>query len=258
VTTSASDAPTRIPPSRQVAGLLALVAVFVAAGLGLQALRAGAAPPASAAAASADPTDALTTPTPGPTPWVIPDVARTTVHRSGTPASGLFTTTTLGLEPALAAETTNPYTLRVETTANVEADAAARFVQQVLDDPRGWAGFGRNTSRWGADAGPARLVSTIASPDTTDARCGRRAATDGLWSCRVGGQVVLNSDRWHFMVPGYNNLDEYRAYLVNHHVGEFLGQRLAFCTEKGRPAPVMAQQDRTLDGCLPNAWPKLT
>ena len=39
-----------------------------------------------------------------------------------------------------------------------------------------------------------------------------------------GKNVVLNSDRWKYMTPTYDDLGTYRAYLVNHEVGHFLGK----------------------------------
>ena len=67
---------------------------------------------------------------------------------------------------------------------------------------------------------------------------------------------MLNSDRWRFMTPTYDDLGAYRAYLVNHEVGSFLGQGVATCPKPGANAPVMMQQGIDLGGCLPNAWPR--
>lgn len=38
-------------------------------------------------------------------------------------------------------------------------------------------------------------------------------------NCRVGDDVILNTDRWLYMTPTYDDLAEYRAYLVNHEGG---------------------------------------
>lgn len=78
------------------------------------------------------------------------------------------------------------------------------------------------------------------------------AQTHGTWNCRIGGEVVLNSDRWLRMTPTCDDLVEYRAYMVNHEVGHFLGHDHADCPGKGEPAPVMLQQSRALEGCLAN------
>ncbi|WP_232547152.1 DUF3152 domain-containing protein [Propioniciclava soli] len=252
-----------IGPTERVVGLAALAAVLVAAGFGLQAVRGAASDAVSPAPA----------PAPTYTPVAIPDEARTTVYRSDVTATGEFAGASLTIDPVTAGESTNAYALQVETGTNIDPDAAARAVQAALDDPRGWAGFGRNdfrlvpfgsapmagaTAQSDAAASGLAFVVTIASPTTADTLCGEDAATEGLWSCTVGQHIVLNSDRWHYMVPTFNNLDEYRAYLVNHQVGLFLGQAVGFCTTPGEPAPVMAEQEKDLAGCLPNAWPHLT
>ncbi len=196
-------------------------------------------------------------PPPTPTPVAIPSEARTKIYRSPMVGTGEFRVASLTIAPATPAKATNTYAVRVEDGANVDANEAATFIQKVLDDPRGWAGFGNNNFSLVPDAETAKLVITIATPDTADKLCGAPTKTQGLYSCRVKNAIVINSDRWHFMTPTYNNVEEYRAYAVNHFVGQFLGQRIAFCAKKGTPAPAMAQQDTNLDGCLPNAWPKL-
>lgn len=231
-------------------GLSVIGVVFVALTLALQLMRT---PPAGPVA-PAGPTG---TPDPTYSEQPIPDEARTSVYRSGVAASGVFLDATRSADPTLAAPTTNVYRVRVEEGINVDPDAAASFIQGVLDNPRGWAGFGRNNFRLvGGGDETAAFTVTIAAPATVDALCGADAATDGRWSCHVDGQVVLNSDRWHYLVPGFATAEEYRAWMVNHYVGRQLGQRVAFCRAQGTPAPVMAEQDHNLDGCLPNAWPR--
>ncbi len=69
--------------------------------------------------------------------------------------------------------------------------------------------------------------------------------------------MVLNSDRWLLKTPTYDDLDEYRAYMVNHEVGHFLGHDHVGCPGEGETAPVMLQQSMALDGCIANGWPGL-
>lgn len=232
-------------------GLAAIAAAFVLLTLALQLIRT----PTSGAGVLPG------FPAPSPTPTYseqpIPEEARTSVYRSGVAASGVFLDATQNLDPALSAPATNIYRVRAEEGVNVDPEAAASFVQRVLDDERGWAGYGRNNFRLvGTGDAQTAFTVTIASPATTDALCSTEAGTAGLWSCYVEGQIVINSDRWHYLVPGFTQPDDYRAWLVNHYVGLYLGQAIGYCQTKGGPAPVMAQQERDLDGCLPNPWPR--
>ncbi len=194
------------------------------------------------------------TPSAAPTP-TIPPIAREKVWTSDTPASGTNLLNTLTAQPALAAPKTVTYVVKVEDTTQVVPDEAAAEIQKTFDDPRGWAGYGKRNFTLIAEEKQAALVIYIASPTTTDQLC-KPADVESKWNCRVGGRVVLNSDRWRFMTPTYDDLGAYRSYLVNHEVGHYLGQGHVGCPQPGNKAPVMMQQSIDLAGCSPNAWPK--
>lgn len=145
------------------------------------------------------------------------------------------------------------YTLEVERGLPFDPDETASIVEGILDDARSWRGV--NGQRFSLVARDADMRILIATPDTTDELC-YPLDTNGQVSCRQGGSVILNADRWGFGVPHFDgNLVKYRRYVVNHEVGHMLGHGHEYCGGEGQPAPVMMQQTYGLDGCTPNPWP---
>lgn len=178
--------------------------------------------------------------------------------RTGTPSTGIFDTSTLTLEPASKGVRVIAYVVRVERGTGIKADEAARQVHATLNDKRGWMGTDLTQSRGVRfrlvnDPEQAELTLTIAAPPTVDALC--PLDTLGVWSCEAGDTVLINSDRWLHRTPTYSDTATYRAYVVNHEVGHFLHLGHKPCPGKGRPAPVMMQQSKGLDGCVANPWP---
>jgi len=142
----------------------------------------------------------------------------------------------------------------VEGGLGADGPAFASFVLETLNDPRGWPHEGYAFAS--ADQiSAADVTVALASPDTSAALC-RPLETFGKLSCHNGGEAVLTWYRWVGGTEEYGtDLDSYRRYLVNHEVGHFLGKGHVSCPGAGSPAPVMMQQTKGLDGCLPNAWP---
>ena len=192
----------------------------------------------------------------GPTPAEIdPDGMK----HSGIAASGEFTTNTVDIAPATQQPDVRTYVVHVETSTGLDANEVAQNIQQVLDSPRGWVGYRGVAFHLVADASAADFVLNLSSPPTVDIGCGA-LDTGGTWSCRVGNQVFLNVDRWWFATPTWNGylLDDYRAYMINHEVGHYLGFGHVTCPVAGSASPVMQQQSITLNGCEPNPWPDVT
>lgn len=206
--------------------------------------------PASAEPTDADPTSA------------DPTAELTERHdgivQSGTVGDGTWTIAEPATETEQAAEqtaeTVHTYALRVENGTQIDAAAAAAEVAAVLADPRGWQGTDGVFFQQVSDPEQANFTISIASPPTVDELCAP-ARTGGVWSCRIGPDVALNSDRWLHLTPTYDDAAEYRAYLVNHEVGHYLGHQHAACGVEGLAAPVMLQQSIDLEGCRANAWP---
>ncbi|MFI1222983.1 MULTISPECIES: DUF3152 domain-containing protein [unclassified Streptomyces] len=148
------------------------------------------------------------------------------------------------------------YRVEVEDGIGVDPDRAAEDIAAVLADPRGWSHGGERSFRQVAD-GPAGLVIKIATPATTDRLCGEYGLnTRGEVNCRGGEKVMVNLKRWLLGSPQFDGpVSEYRALIVNHEVGHWLGRGHETCPGKGRPAPAMMQQIDGLNGCVANAWP---
>ncbi|GLI30697.1 membrane protein [Brachybacterium conglomeratum] len=172
--------------------------------------------------------------------------------RSGTVGAGTWTVAAAGDAPTEGV--LRPYAVRVEDGIDVDAEEAAEEIAAVLADERGWQGPADVVFHRVADPAEAEFTISIGSPPTVDELC-LPAKTGGVWSCRIGPEVALNSDRWLHATPTYDDLAEYRAYMINHEVGHFLGHGHASCPAEGAPAPVMLQQSIDLQGCTPNAWP---
>ena len=145
------------------------------------------------------------------------------------------------------------YTVEVEDAVGYSADEFARIVDATLVDRRGWTADGSVSFQRVADGGQVRVV--LATPGTVDGLCAP-LQTNGRYSCHQGGTVALNSDRWLNGADEWPGpLDEFRHYAVNHEMGHAIGHGHAACGGAGELAPVMMQQSKGLEGCLPNGWP---
>lgn len=145
--------------------------------------------------------------------------------------------------------------VKVETEEGLPVDAGrfADFAIAVLNDPRGWAGQGHTFER--TDGPNADFELILASPNTSERMC-EPLGTFGTMSCRAGSRVILTWYRWAIGIPDYGTaITDYRRYLINHEVGHYLGFGHVYCPGPGLPAPLMMQQTKGLDGCLPNPWP---
>ncbi|MFE2945339.1 DUF3152 domain-containing protein [Streptomyces sp. NPDC059255] len=201
--------------------------------------------------------------TKAPKPTKSPDSSRSsgspTSERSGAgiPESGPGTFTTAGAGSGTAGGgRIVTYSVSVEDGLKESAAATAAEVDRILAGPRGWTADGATGFRRVA-GGTADFVVQLATPDTVDRVCGEyNLDTGGEVNCNVGRHVMVNLKRWRLATPAYaHDVPSYRALIINHEVGHFLGHGHETCAGPGKPAPAMMQQIKGLRGCVINAWP---
>ncbi|MFG2994038.1 DUF3152 domain-containing protein [Streptomyces sp. NPDC048257] len=147
--------------------------------------------------------------------------------------------------------------IEVEEGSGVDPEAAARSVESILGDPRGWTKDPQYGFQLVGAGQPVDFTVKIATPKTTDRLC--EVVTPeliGETNCRAGHTVVVNLKRWQEGSPQFSGTpEEYRALIINHEVGHELGREHETCPGPGKPAPAMMQQIKGLLGCKSNAWP---
>ncbi|MFM9445561.1 DUF3152 domain-containing protein [Streptomyces acidiscabies] len=148
------------------------------------------------------------------------------------------------------------YTVEIEKDIDLPLDDTADEVEQVLADRRGWTADGTSSFRR-VSTGPTDFVVRIATPGTVDRACAEYGLdTHGDLNCNVAHKVMVNLERWLTGTRYYaDDIPSYRALIVNHEVGHFLGHGHETCPAAGAPAPAMMRQIKGLKGCVPNAWP---
>ena len=144
--------------------------------------------------------------------------------------------------------------IQVEFGLNLNLNCLSEMIPGILNDPRGWATV-ENTSFQIVDKEVADLNIVFASPDTVDELC-YPLQTNGIYSCRNEKNVVINMYRWLSGAEDFNNeIATYRIYLINHEVGHYLGWGHTDCPSENALAPVMMQQSKSTNECIPNGWP---
>jgi hypothetical protein len=144
------------------------------------------------------------------------------------------------------------FSVRVETTAKLDANKVARQLAGVLNDPRSWTGSGGVRFALVADPAKADFSITIGAPDTVAKLC----KVDTAGTCTDSADVLINAALWSAAQGDYaGDPTAWQSYLVNHGMGQLLGESTAECQRKGGPAPVMMAQAGDLGGCVANPWP---
>ena len=149
------------------------------------------------------------------------------------------------------------YTWSVATRGRVRSSAGdfAAEVASVYADARGWSlggsirfvqvPSGGSFTVWLAEASTVPSFSSLCS---------------AAYSCQVGRDVIVNDDRWTSGSPLLAmGVNDYRAMVVNHETGHWLGLNHSTCPGPNQAAFVMQQQSKGggfLGACRPNPWPR--
>ena len=146
------------------------------------------------------------------------------------------------------------FSLSIESGINLNGECLVNFVSKILNDQRGWRTVVEKEFQV-INFTEADFNIFFASPTTVDEMC-YPLETNGIYSCRNGNQVVINMFRWLSGGKDFGlDLATYRLYLINHEIGHLLGWGHTNCPSQNALAPLMMQQSKTTDGCIPNGWP---
>ncbi|MFC6054514.1 DUF3152 domain-containing protein [Streptomyces pratens] len=212
-------------------------------------------PPAAPSSPSPTPTPPPSSPSPSPSP--SPTASRTEIDVPPT-GSGTFVTAQASGEKVGSGSRPVRYVVEVETGLDISPSQAANEIAGILAAPRGWTHDPDNAFQLVGAGSPHDITIKIATPATADALCwaGIQQDTGGEYNCEVPGGVVVNLKRWVEGSPTFDGpIHDYRALIINHEVGHFLGHSHVTCGGAGQLAPVMMQQIKGLHGCVANAWP---
>ncbi|MBV1849715.1 DUF3152 domain-containing protein [Catellatospora tritici] len=171
--------------------------------------------------------------------------------------AGTFRTAAGGTDVIGTAGALRTYYVQVESgITTFDPDGFAAAVDQILADPHSWIASKKWRFKRVSTGVTPNFYIRLATPDTIDRMCGSAGLdTAGIFSCRFGNNVMINLYRWTNGATGFTDLNVYRNMVVNHETGHYLGHDHVFCPGAGRPAPVMQQQTKSLQGCKANPYP---
>ena len=169
--------------------------------------------------------------------------------------------TTVSEQEWIEPENVNPkddekfnYGIQIEPSLGLDPLCIKNLLFLILNNDLGWKNVA-NKSFQLTSAEDSDYIYIFASPDKTDELCAP-IETNSIYSCRNENNIVLNFFRWQEGAVDFkNDMETYRIYLINHETGHILGWGHVGCPKEGAVAPVMMQQSKGTDGCVPYGWP---
>ena len=146
------------------------------------------------------------------------------------------------------------FSISLESNLPIDINCLSNFITSILNDQRGWKTVVEKEFQI-VNYYEADFHIFLANPATVDEMC-FPLQTNGIYSCRNGNQIIYNYFRWLSGAKDFGlDIATYRLYLINHEVGHMLGWGHTNCPSQNALAPLMMQQSKSTDGCIPNGWP---
>ena len=146
------------------------------------------------------------------------------------------------------------YGIKIEPSLGLDPLCIKNLMFLILNNDLGWTNVVEKSFQL-TSVEDSDYVYIFASPEKTDELCAP-IETNSIYSCRNENNIVLNFFRWQEGAVDFNNdMETYRIYLINHETGHILGWGHVGCPKEGAIAPVMMQQSKGTDGCVPYGWP---
>jgi len=146
------------------------------------------------------------------------------------------------------------YALKIQSEINLDPICIKNLLFLILNNEKGWTNItGKGFQLTSVE--DSDFVFIFATPEKTDELC-YPLETNGIYSCRNETEIIINNFRWKEGAVDFGrDIETYRLYLINHETGHLLGWQHKECPKEGAIAPVMMQQSKGTNGCLPYGWP---
>ena len=146
------------------------------------------------------------------------------------------------------------YAVKIEPSLGLDPLCIKNLLFLILNNDTGWTNITEKQFQL-TSVEESDYVYIFASPEKTDEICAP-IETNSIYSCRKEQNIVLNFFRWKNGAEDFkNDMETYRIYLINHETGHILGWGHVGCPKEGAIAPVMMQQSKGTEGCIPYGWP---